>query len=310
MVVNLDTKVRRITDGSTWYSTDGGFDYAWSPDGKWFTLEFIGNRHDPYSDIGLVSAQGNKPIINLTNSGYMSGSPVLPSTAMPFSSRRSVTACALMPHGVRRTMPCSFSSIRTPTTNLPEQGRLRTAQGAGSRTEKTRSKDTAKGKKGSKKDAGQEKAADDDKAQVKDITVELKNMEDRMVRLTPNSSDMGSVIISKDGETLYYFAAFEGGYDLWKMDLRKKDTRLLHKMDAGWASMEMDKDGKNLFLLGGKTMQKMNMASDELKPVTYRAQAKMDLAAEREICQSTCTNSRRSVFLQHRYARCRSVNAR
>lgn len=107
-------------------------------------------------------------------------------------------------------------------------------------------------------------------------------MEDRMVRLTPNSSDMGSVIISKDGETLYYFAAFEGGYDLWKMDLRKKDTRLLHKMDAGWASMEMDKDGKNLFLLGGKTMQKMNMASDELKPVTYRAQAKMDLAAERE----------------------------
>ena len=70
---------------------------------------------------------------------------------------------------------------------------------------KAQSKDTAKGKKGSKKDAGQEKAADDDKAQVKDITVELKNMEDRMVRLTPNSSDMGSVIISKDGETLYYF---------------------------------------------------------------------------------------------------------
>ena len=30
--------------------------------GKWFTLEFIGNRHDPYSDIGLVSAQGNSPI--------------------------------------------------------------------------------------------------------------------------------------------------------------------------------------------------------------------------------------------------------
>lgn len=120
-------------------------------------------------------------------------------------------------------------------------------------------------------------------------------MEDRMVRLTPNSSDMGSVIISKDGETLYYFAAFEGGYDLWKMDLRKKDTRLLHKMDAGWASMEMDKDGKNLFLLGGKTMQKMNMASDELKPVTYRTQAKMDWRRNANICSTTCTNSRRSV---------------
>ena len=66
------------------------------------------------------------------------------------------------------------------------------------------------------------------------------------------------------------------------MDLRKKETRLLHKMDAGWASMEMDKSGKNLFLLGGKAMQKMDVASNELKPVNYQAQVKMDLAAERE----------------------------
>lgn len=91
MVVNLDTKkVRQITDGSTWHSTDGGFDYAWSPDGKWFTLEFIGNRHDPYSDIGFVSAQGNSPIINLTNSGYMSGSPrfALDGNAILFKTER------------------------------------------------------------------------------------------------------------------------------------------------------------------------------------------------------------------------------
>ena len=53
-------------------------------------------------------------------------------------------------------------------------------------------------------------------------------------------------------------------------------------MDAGWASMEMDKSGKNLFLLGGKAMQKMDVASNELKPVNYQAQVKMDLAAERE----------------------------
>ena len=146
---------------------------------------------------------------------------------------------------------------------------------------KAQGKDAGKGKKKSQKDTGKDKA-DDDSPQVKDIIVELKNLEDRIVRLTPNSSDMGSVIISKDGETLYYLAAFEDGYDLWKMDLRKKETRLLHKMDAGWASMEMDKSGKNLFLLGGKAMQKMDVASNELKPVNYQAQVKMDLAAERE----------------------------
>ena len=284
MVVNLDTKkVRQITDGSTWYSTDGGFDYAWSPDGKWFTLEFIGNRHDPYSDIGLVSAQGNSPIINLTNSGYMSGSPrfALDGNAILFKTERyGMRAHASWGSQDDAMLVFLNQDAYDKYCLSKEDYELRKELEA--EQKKAQSKDTAKGKKGSKKDAGQEKAADDDKAQVKDITVELKNMEDRMVRLTPNSSDMGSVIISKDGETLYYFAAFEGGYDLWKMDLRKKDTRLLHKMDAGWASMEMDKDGKNLFLLGGKTMQKMNMASDELKPVTYLAQAKMDLAAERE----------------------------
>ena len=76
MVVNLKTKkVRQITDGSAHFDTNGDFSYRWSPDGKWFTLEFVGNRHDPYYDIGLVSAEGGKPITNLTNSGYMNNNP-------------------------------------------------------------------------------------------------------------------------------------------------------------------------------------------------------------------------------------------
>lgn len=112
--------------------------------------------------------------------------------------------------------------------------------------------------------------------------MELTNIEDRIIRLTPNSSNMGSAIISQDGETLYYLSSFEKGYDLWKMDLRKKETKLLHKMDAGWASMELDKEGKTLFLLGSKAMQKMDVSSDALKTITYQANVKMDLAAERE----------------------------
>ena len=90
MVVNLETKkVRQITDGSFWPSTGGGFEYQWSPDGKWFTLSFNGNKHDPYYDIGIVSAQGGK-ITNLTNSGYTSGSPAwtMDGNAILFTSER------------------------------------------------------------------------------------------------------------------------------------------------------------------------------------------------------------------------------
>ena len=109
MVMNLDTKkVRQVTDGSTWYSTGGGFDYAWSPDGKWFTLEFIGNKHDPYSDIGLVNAQGGD-IINITNSGYTSGSPrwVLDGNAILFITER---------YGMRNHASVSYTHLTLPTT--------------------------------------------------------------------------------------------------------------------------------------------------------------------------------------------------
>lgn len=279
MVLNLETKkVRQVTDGSTWFSTGGGFDYSWSPDGKWFTLEFIGNRHDPYSDIGMVSAQGGK-IINLTNSGYTSGSPrwVLDGNAILFITER---------YGMRAHASWgSLNDVMLVFMNQDAYDKFRLSKEdyeLQKELEKEQ-KDTTETKKNDKKKGdNKEKSEEKKEEKVKDIVVELNNIEDRIVRLTPNSSDLGSAIITKDGETLYYLSAFEGGYDLWKMNLRKKDTKLLHKMDAGWANMEMDKDGKNLFLLGSNTMQKMGTDSESLKPISYQTHVKMDLAAERD----------------------------
>ena len=279
MVINLETKkVRQVTDGSTWFSTGGGFDYSWSPDGKWFTLEFIGNRHDPYSDIGMVSAQGGK-IINLTNSGYTSGSPrwVLDGNAILFITER---------YGMRAHASWgSLNDVMLVFMNQDAYDKFRLSKEdyeLQKELEKEQKNTTETKKNGKKKGDNKEKSEEKKEEKVKDIVVELNNIEDRIVRLTPNSSDLGSAIITKDGETLYYLSAFEGGYDLWKMNLRKKDTKLLHKMDAGWANMGMDKDGKNLFLLGSNTMQKMGTNSESLKPISYQAHVKMDLAAERD----------------------------
>lgn len=282
MVVDLGTKkVRQVTDGSTWYSTGGGFSYQWSPDGKWFALEFTGNRHDPYSDIGLVSAQGGT-ITNLTNSGYSSGSPrwALDGNAILFETERYGMRAHASWGSQNDAMLVflnqnAYDKFRLSKEDYELQKELEAEQ------EKTKEKATTDKKKENKK---ADKADPKEKKEetVKEIVVELKNIEDRTTRLTPNSSDLGDAILSKDGETLYYLAAFEGGFDMWKMDLRKKDTKLLHKMDAGWASMEMDKEGKNLFILGSKSMQKMDTGGDKLTPISYKAEMKMDLAAERE----------------------------
>lgn len=276
MVVNLETKkVRQVTDGSTWYSTAGGFDYSWSPDGKWFTLRFIGNKHDPYSDIGLVSAQGGE-ITNLTNSGYTSTSPqwVLDGNAILFTTER---------YGMRAH--ASWGSLNDAMLVFMNQDaydkfRLSKEDYELQKELEKEQKEVTGDKTGDKKKEDKADEKKDEKPQ--DIVVELKGIQDRILRLTPNSSEMGSAVISKNGETLYYFSAFEDKYDLWKMDLRKKETKLLHKMNTGWANMEMDKEGKNLFLLGSNSMQKMDMGSEKLTPINYQANLKMDLAAERE----------------------------
>ena len=273
-VLNLETnKVRQITDGSTWYELSGGFNYAWSPDGKWFTLEFIGNKHDPYTDIALVSADGKGELANLTNSGYTSSSPkwTMDGNAILFTTER---------YGMRNHASWgSLDDVMMVFVNQDAYDKFRMSKEdyeLQKELEKEQEKAADK-KDGKKEDKDKKEEAD----KVKDIVVELEGIQDRIVRLTPNSSSIASAILSKDGESLYYLSAFERGFDMWKMDLRKRETKLLHKMGSGWADMEMDKEGKNLFVLGSGSMQKMDLGGEKLKPISYRAEMKMDLAAER-----------------------------
>lgn len=278
-----------MTDGSTWYNTGGGFDYEWSPDGKWFTLEFIGNRHDPYSDVGIVSAQGGE-ITNLTNSGYISGAPrwVLDGNAILFQTERYGMRAHASWGSQQDVMLVflnqdAYDRYRLSKEDFELLKELEKEQKKAKEKEGDKKKNSDKKKDGnkSKKDEADEDKSSEDKADKKDIVVELNGIEDRIVRLTPNSSDLGSAILSKDGENLYYFSAIEGGYDLWKMNLREKDTKRLHKLNTGWASLMLDKKG-DIFLLGSRIMQKMDAKSDALKSISYQAEMKMDLAAERE----------------------------
>ena len=292
MVVNLATKqVRQVTDGSLWYSTDGNFSYSWSPDGKWFTLECIGNRHDPYSDIGLVRADGTGKVVNLTGSGYTSSSPrwVMDGNAILFTTER---------YGMRNHASWgSLDDVMLVFVNQDAYDKFRLSkEDYELQKELEKEQDEAADKKDDKKK--DDKKSDKKKEEpAKDIVVELDGIQDRIVRLTPNSSSLASAILSKDGEQLYYLSSFAGGFDMWKMDLRKYETKLLHKMDAGWGNMELDKEGKNLFVLGAGTLQKMDTGSDALKPVSYKAVLKMDRAAEREyMFDHVCKQERKRFY--------------
>lgn len=274
-VVDLKTKkVTQVTDGSKWFRQDGGFDYEWSPDGKWFVLSYIANKRDPYTDQGIVSAEGGE-IHPITQSGYMSGRPrwVMDGKAIMFESERY----GMRSHASWGSQEDVFLAFLTQDAydryrlSPEDYALLKELEKAQPEKKADADKKTDKKSK-NKKD---EKKADADS--VKTLKIEFEGIEDRIVRLTPNSSRLGDAIVSKDGESLYYFAAFEGAPDLWKMDLRKHETKLLSKGGSG--VLQMDKDG-NLYSLGS-SMKKIEKG-DKMTTIAYDAQMKLDLAAERE----------------------------
>lgn len=257
MVIDLETKkVRQITDGSKQYNTSGRVNYAWSPDGKWFVLEYVGNKHDPYKDIAVVSAAGGE-ILNLTQSGYTDGQPqwVLDGNAVLFVSER---------YGMRNHASWgSQNDVMLVFMNQEAYDRFKMSR-----------EDYELAYGGKKEDLGKE-------GKVAEIRVQPKGIEDRIVRLTPNSSDLGGAVLDKKGEKLYYLAAFEGGYGLWESDLRKRDTKLVQKLNSRRAFLEWDAKGDELFLLGEKSLMKWKPGTGKMENIAFKAELQLDRAKER-----------------------------
>lgn len=279
-VLNLESgKVRQITDGTQNY---GEFEYDWSPDGKWFTLTFTTNRHYPYDDIGIVSASGDMKIHNITNSGYIDGSPqwVMDGNAVIFVSDR----LGMRSHaswGSQNDVYIAFMNRQAwEEFNMSEEEyalykeKKEAAEKSAKEAEEAAAAKSSKGKKDK-----QESPAGKDETASKDILVELDGLEDRVVRLTPMSSRLGAAAMTSDGETLYFLSAFERGYDLWELDPRSGSISLLKKgISAG--SLAWGKDEKTLYILGRRP-QVMTMSNKQVKPIDFNMEMELDRAAER-----------------------------
>lgn len=269
-VYNFATKeMRVIVDVPNLTTLSGGLDYRWSPDGKWIAFEYVARRHAPYTDVAIVSKDGGE-IHNITNSGYFSHSPrwSADGTALLFTTDR---------YGMRNHASWgSMSDVMMVflTREAQEKYRmteeeLELAQAA----EKEEKKDTAKG------DAKKDSAKTEQK--TKDIAIEWSGIEDRIVRLTPNSADLGSPFLSPDARKLYYFAAFEGQYDLWSVDLKKKTAKLVNKLNSSSPSVISTPKGDQIFILGS-TSYKFDPKAESLKPISFSAEMKYSPRAERE----------------------------
>ena len=271
-VINLDSKkVRQITDGTQHYDSDAyPFDYKWSPDSKWFVLTLITNMRSPYSDVGIVSADGDMKIYNITNDGYITGAPswALDGNAVIFGSNRY----GMRSHASWGSQNDAFICFMNQDAYDKFMLSKEEYEILKKEEEKAKPKDDKKDKKDDKKE----------EAKPKSIDIELDRLDERVVRLTPMSSKLSGAVLSKDGDKLYFLSSFEKGYDLWELDVRGKSTKILKKLDAGGAQLALNKKGDNIYVLSGGNLQKIDTKGGKSTSIKYDATMELDRAAERE----------------------------
>ena len=288
-VYNMESKkVRQITDGTQHYGSIG---YEWSPDGKWFAITLITHMRDPYSDVAIVSASGDKKIYNITESAYFDDDPqwVLDGNAILFNSDRY----GMRSHASWGSQRDAFIAFLNQEAydkfrlNKEEYALLKEQEKGKKDDKKDEPKkeeksDKKKDKKDKKKDGpstGSGASNDEKPKESKKIEVDLEHLQDRVIRLTPMSSNLSGMALSKDGEKLYFMTSFEKGYDLWEMDVREKSMKITKKMGQGGAHLVVKDD--NIFLLSGGNLQKVDKGGKST-PIKFDATMELDLAAERE----------------------------
>jgi tricorn protease len=258
-VINLATKKTRVVlpaDKNYSYA-DGDQYYEWSPDGKWFLVQFGPPERVQYPEVGLVAADGKSAVINLTMSGYDDYAPkwAMGGKMMIWGSTRegarqqggnSITADV---YGM------FFSKEAFDRFKLTKE-------------ELALVKEADTGKQ--KKDSG-----------VKEIAIDWDHLTDRKLRLTTHTSDAADWLLSKDGEKLYYLTQFEKGYDLWMTELRTKETRLFAKLGARNAAMQMSRDGKSIFVLAEGRISKIDAESGKVEPVGISGEMVLNDAGEK-----------------------------
>ncbi len=263
-VMNLATKaVRTVLDGKYQYSySDGDLWFEWSPDSRWILCSYIGNGGWHSKDVALVSTSDKSEVYNLTNSGYTDSNAkwALGGKAMIYSSDRA----GYRSHGswgAEEDVYIMFFDIEAYERFLmtkEEKERLK-------ENEKEAKKNTSES---SKKSKGKQKKGQPATAS-KALVFDLENARDRIIRLTVNSSHLGDAILSPGGDTLYYQATFEKGYDLWCHDLREQKTELVMK-GVGYGNMQADKDFKYLYLVS-RGIKKLDLSKNKQESVNFEA---------------------------------------
>ena len=277
-VKNLETKKETVllTPKELFHMRDGDKYFTWSPDSKWLLVDW--NKTLSNSEVLLMAADGSKRV-NLNESGYSDSSPKWVNDGKQmiwFSNRNGLKSYATSGSTQRDVYSMFFTQEAWDEFNLSDEDyKLMNAI----KEEEKKNKKEKEQEKDKKKD---DKKKKETKKKTKVLTFDWDNMQERTKRLTIHSSSLGDAVLSKKGDKLYYLSSFEGRANLWSTDLRTRETKMLMKLSVGYGSLEWDKEMKNLYLLSGGRISKLNPETKKRTPVKINSEILFDEVAERE----------------------------
>ncbi|WP_192349905.1 DPP IV N-terminal domain-containing protein [Algoriphagus sp. Y33] len=259
-----------MTPDELFHMRDGDQYFTWAPDSKWLLATYRPTMAN--SEVVLLDASGKQKMKNLTKSGYGDENAMWVNDGKQmlwFSNRDGLRSYATSGQSQNDVYSLFFDKAAWEKFTL-------------SKEDFDLMKEIEKANKKEEKDDKSKDDKDKDKdKKVEDLKFDWDGIEDRKAKLTIHSSSLGDAVLSKDGDKLYYLAAFEKGMNLWSTDLRTKETKQELSLDANYANLTWDKEQKNLYLLSNGSISKINpdgMKKEAIKiagEMTYDREAEM-----------------------------------
>ena len=248
--------------------SDGDQSFAWSPDSKYLLCNWQADGGWNNEDIALIDVESGE-ITDLTESGYTDGNFrwALGGKAMTWMSDRA----GYRSHGswgAEYDVYAMFFDGKefykfTRDKESDEMETLLTDEKEAKKEEKQEAKDSAKVEKGAEK-----------------LVLDLDNRADRIVRLTRFSGRLGDHYMNADGSKLYYMTRLEKSYDLCVLDIKEGSINVLAKGLFG--SIYPTKDDKSFYVLSGRGIIKVDMASGSQKNISFSGEFNYRPSKERE----------------------------
>ncbi len=280
-VKNLESgKIRTVVPGHYSYSyADGDQYYTWSPDSKWFLIEYFSNNRWN-GEIGLVKASGEEEPVNLSKSGYGNSRP-------KFGMNGELVYWVSDKEGYRSHGSWGSQSdvyALFLTRNAHKKFSLSKSDYAfWKEAEEDKKKETDKDEEeaNSKKKKKDKKDKKEEKPEVKDMVIEWDGLDDRLVKLTEFSSFVSDFLLDKEGEKMYYLISTGEGFDLWKTDFKENETKQFVSLDNWGSKMRFNAEESSIVLNNKGSLTKIEVADGSQKGISFRSEMNLNVDAER-----------------------------